>query len=237
MCKYIKYIGIIICLFSQTTAYATGIAIDKIYLPYVEPLEREIEYRALRFEGGDPKNDNIQKHKLAYGQALSEKWFGEVYIMGSNPNDGDFDIDGYELEAKWQATEQGEYAFDVGFLFELEREEHDDVWELAGALLLTKELGKFVSTANIFLIIEDSKTFGRESESAANLQVRYRLSPSFEPAIEIYRAEDTFGIGPVIMGTERISIGQKIHWELGVIAGVLHDMPDTTIKGLIEYEF
>jgi len=221
----------------QMQSHASGIAIDKVYLPYVEPLEHELEYRVMRYKDNDSPLDNVQKHKLAYGQALSERWFGEVYIVGSNPDNGDFDTDSYEVEIKWQATEQGEFQFDVGFLFEFEREQEDDARELSAAMLLTTDIGRVTASSNIFLIVEDGKELGRETEMAANFQFLYRLSPHFEPAIEIYLAQDTFGIGPMIMGTERLATGKKLHWEFGIIAGLLDDMPDTTIKGLLEYEF
>ncbi len=245
-------------------AAASAIFIDKIYNPYVNALEHELEYRAVTYRDNHNKLDNGQQHKLAYGQSISDRWFAEIYITGSNSSQGslsrnsygidDNDLEtendilkgdgydsvsaeGYELEFKWQATEQGEYAFDTGFLFEFEREQEAEIWEAATALLLSKELGKITFTTNIFLIYENGKYTPTEFENAANFQFIYRLSPVFEPAIEIYRAQNTFGIGPVLMGTARLSAGKKLHWELGVIAGIIDETPDASIKGLLEFEF
>lgn len=237
MHKHLRNILLVATALWQISAQASGVAIDKIYTPYVDMLEHELEYRLIRYEGNDTTLDDTHIHKLGYGHALSEHWFGEVYLLGSNPGNGDFQSEGYEVEARWQVTEQGEYAFDTGFLFEFERETRQDAWELSAALLLTREFGRLVTSTNIYLILEDDKATGRESESAVNFQFLYRLSPHFEPALEIYRAQDTFGIGPMLTGTERLGIGKKLHWEIGVIAGLQDDMPDTILKGLLEFEF
>lgn len=266
MKKNLFKIFIFLAGISHLPANASTVFIDKIYTPYVNPLEKDVEYRVVAFQDKSNKLDNGQQHKLSYGQAISERWFGEIYVTGSNsskgslsinsyddPNGDSFDDDtnaatggndldslsaeGYELEFKWQATEQGEFAFDAGFLFEFEREQQAEIWEAATALLLSKEFGRVTFTTNIFLIYENGKYTPTEFESAANFQFIYRLSPTFEPAIEIYRAQNTLGIGPMMMGTARLQAGKKLHWEFGVIAGMIEDTPDASIKGLVEFEF
>lgn len=229
--------AVLLATMLHTPAFASGVAIDKIYQPYVESLEHELEYRVVRFENDDHPLDNVQLHKLGYGQALAEHWAGEIYIIGSNPNDAGFDIEGYEAEARWQVTEQGEYAVDTGLLFELERETGAGIWEASAALLLTKEISRWLLTTNLYLIHERGDNISTETEMAANFQFLYRLNAHLEPALEIYRAQDTFGIGPLLTGTERLGIGKKLHWEFGVIGGFTDDTPDITIKGLLEYEF
>ena len=224
-------------LLLSTQALASGVAIDKIYTPYVDAMEYELEYRALTYQDDNHALDDRQIHKLGFGHSLTDRWAAEVYVLGTNPDNGDFRTSGFELEARWQATEQGEYAVDTGFLFELEHENNNDAWELSTALLLTHEFGRLVASSNIYLIFERNDKIGSEAEMAGNFQLLYRFNEHFEPAIELYRAQDTFGIGPVLTGTERLGIRKKLHWEFGIIAGLVNATPNATIKGLLEYEF
>lgn len=120
----IKYLRnfIALCLLCSpvlpSAVHADGLAIDKVYHPYVQPLEKELEFRWLNY---DVQNSNSnQIYRLGYGQSFSQYWFFEAYIIvGRKTND--FQADAYELEAKVQLTEQGEYASDWGALFELEK--------------------------------------------------------------------------------------------------------------------
>jgi hypothetical protein len=69
------------------------------------------------------------------------------------------------------------------------------------------------------------------------MQLRYRYARVFEPAVELYLAQDNFGIGPMMMGEQKFGIRKKLHWELGVIAGISDETPDATLKALAEFEF
>src|SRR6056297_1412947 len=102
-------LALVCSLLTPLTIQADGLAIDKVYHPYVQPLERELEFRWLDY---DVENSNSnQIYRLGYGQSFSQYWFFEAYIIGGRKAN-DFQADAYELEAKVQLTEQGEYASD-----------------------------------------------------------------------------------------------------------------------------
>lgn len=206
---------------------ADGLAIDKVYHPYVQALERELEWRMISADGE-------QKHRLGLGKSLSDRLFVEGYLIVSN---NESTIDAYELEAKWQLTEQGEYAVDWGAIVELEKDRYDNNWELATGLLMEKEWGTWTGSANLWAIYEWGDTIKAELESALALQARYRYSRYFEPAIEFYSGQNTRGIGPVIMGDVKFSAGKKLHWEVGSILGLDSSTPDNTWRFLTEFEF
>jgi hypothetical protein len=94
-------------------------SVNKVYTPYVQQLENEIEFQLVIQEDSEEKFDDIQHHKIAYVQALNDKWFLEGILLGVNDSDHGFNIDGYEIELKRQLTEQGEYGNDWGLLFEI----------------------------------------------------------------------------------------------------------------------
>jgi hypothetical protein len=227
-------LGIVCGLLSPLNAQADGLAIDKVYHPYVQPLERELEFRWLNYDAESSNSNQI--YRLGYGQSFSQYWFFEAYIIGGRKAN-DFQADAYELEAKVQLTEQGEYASDWGALFELEKETDQDIWEAKATLLIESQWNKTVLATNLGLSLESGSDIQSELETSLAMQLRYRYARVFEPAVELYLAQDTFGIGPMVMGEQKFGIRKKLHWELGVIAGISDETPDATLKALAEFEF
>ena len=225
--KQLNAIFILVALGVTSAVNADGLAIDKVYHPYVQALEREIEWRMISADGE-------QKHRLGLGKSVSDRLFIEGYLILSNNEDS---IDAYEAEAKWQLTEQGEYAVDWGVILELEKDRYDNNWELATGLLMEKEWGTWTGSANLWAIYEWGDTIKSELESALALQARYRYSRYFEPALEFYSGQNTRGLGPVVMGDIRFGAGKKLHWEVGSIVGLDSATPNNTWRFLTEFEF
>jgi hypothetical protein len=222
-----------------TSSFADGIVIDKIYHPYVQPLEQEFEWRLVAQDQQDGLADDIQFHRLAYGRSINDRWFAEVYLLAAKNADQSLTIEAYEIETKWQLTEQGEFWADWGLVFELEKEAHEDSWELATGLISEKEWGRWSGTANLFVGKEWGSDINNEWESKLNLQLRYRYSRGLEPALEFYSGEDTKGVGPTLLGQIAFGKGsvRRLKWELGVIIGIDGKSPDHTLRTLLELEF
>jgi hypothetical protein len=218
-------------------AQADGSSIDKVYDPYVQLLEKEFEYRALYEQDSDEAVDGRIRHRLGYGQALSEQFFAEVYLTGVDEPDASFELESYEIELKWQLTEQGEFENDWGLLFELEKEKNDDIWEASTKLIALHEWSKWIATGNLSLIYEWGESFDNEWETAFAGQLRYRNNARFEPAIEFYQSQDSQGIGPVMTGLWRFGGGTKLNWNFGAILGTNNDTADVNWKLNLEYEF
>lgn len=216
---------------------ADGIVIDKVYHPYVQPLEQELEWRMIYQDEQPSAEDNLWVYQLAYGRSLNDRWFVEAYLVGEKSDEESFGIEAYELEAKWQLTEQGEFWADFGLLFELEKEANEDVWEFGTALLLEKEWGKWSAAANFWVLNEWGSDINDELETSLNLQARYRYSQAFEPAIEFYSGQDARGLGPAFMGQVKMGNRQRLRWEAGVIFGLDSTSPNRTLRFLLEFEF
>ena len=215
---------------SPTIVQADGVAIDKIYHPYVQPHEREIEWRMIDYDG-------IQKHRVGLKKSFVGNFYIEGYFIGKDTEEDSLSLTAHEVELLWQLTEQGEYSADWGVLFELEKEQHENNWEFSTGAIVEKEWGRWTGTANLYAIYEWGDTIKNELESALALQARYRYSRLFEPALEFYGGEDTRGLGPVIMGDIRVGPGKKIHWETGAIIGLDSKIPDKTWRFVAEFEF
>jgi hypothetical protein len=222
----------------STSVQGDGTAIDKVYHPYVEPLEWELEWRMIHEDKHPVTGESRrQLHRLGFGRAVSEFVFVEFYLIGEQSSDTEFTLEAYEFEVLWQGSEQGEYFVDYGLLFELEKEHDEDVWEYSTALLLEKEFGRYSATANLGLVYEWGDDIDNEFETMLALQTRYRYSPRFEPALEFYMGQDTLGLGPAFLGAERLGIMKALRWQLGIVFGLDNDTPDYTLRGVLEYEF
>ena len=211
--------------------------VDKVYHPYVQPLETEIELRTVYQNDGDPLEDGVARHRLSVGRAISDRVFVEGYLIGKKTLQDDFRLDAYELETKIQLTEQGEFWADWGLLIEFERERSESISELGAALLIEKELGTWVATLNLGTEYEYGSDIKNEFDFEAAAQLRYRLSERLEPAIEWYEDEFTSALGPVLQGLERFGVNRKAHWELGVLFPLNNTTPDTTYRFSLEFEF
>ena len=224
-------------LLCAPAVYADGVVIDKVYHPYVDALENEIEYRSVFLDGGADYSSIDQKHQLSFGRSLGESFFGEVYLVGARTPTKGFDLEAWELEFKWQLTEQGEYSADWGLMFEYEEELDVDINEFTVGLLAEKELGRWSATANLYLIQEWGNAIQDEFETAVALQARYRYSRVFEPAIELYAGQNTIGLGPAFVGNMSLGVRKSLNWEAGLIFGLDDTTPDSTFRVLLEYEF
>lgn len=229
--------GSMILLAHPQHAHADGSVIDKIYHPYVQPMERELELRATLEEGGHARLPDRQTWRLGYGQALNDNWLGELYLIGEQDGLHSFRLSEYEVEALWQLTEQGQYAADWGLLFEFATMDSADRNELATTLLAETQWQRWTGTANLSLAYEYGSDIANELDSELALQARYRLSKSLEPAVEFYGGEGVLALGPILMGDLRLGAGRQLHWEGGLLVGLKDATPDRSYRLLLEYEF
>lgn len=216
---------------------ADGIVIDKIYHPYVQPLEQELEIRILQQDNQSDMADNTRLYRLAYGRSISDRLFIEAYLVGQGSSNESLDLQSIEMEMKWQLTEQGEYWADWGVLVELSKDTGDNIYEASIGLIAEKEFGQWSATTNFIIEREWGRDIDDELESTFSLQTRYRYSQSIEPGIEFYTGQGSIGIGPVLMGQSKLAGPKKLKWEAGVIFGLDQESPNTSIRLLLEYEF
>lgn len=216
---------------------AGGVVIDKIYSPYVQPMEQELEWRG-SFQDQQPNvADHLQVQRFAYGRSLTDRWFTELYLLGEGSDDQSFELAAYELEAKWQLTEQGEFWADWGLLFELEKQDNRDAWDFSAGVLAEKEWGKWSGVANLRVKQEWGSATTGDLTARVGLQARYRYSRAFEPAIEFYGGKDTLALGPAFMGQLRLGKGYQVRWEAGAIFGLDSKSPNRTFRFDLEFEF
>jgi len=231
-----KYLFILLTLLTLD-AVASGTSIGKIENPYVQQLERELEYELVSYDDADRQFAKQHRHKLAYGQSISDRLFLEAGISALDVAGQNLEISSYEIEAKYQISEQGEFNNDWGVLFEIEREESINVWEFATTLIVLREWKRWVGTANLTLAYETGRSIDDEIETELAMQLRYRRNAFFEPGIEFYKSESTNSAGPSISGRLRLGGGKKLFWSAATLFTFDSSKQDNTLRFSIEYEF
>lgn len=215
---------------------AGGSSIGKIENPYVQQLEHELEYEGLFLDTPSTQTTR-QLHRFEYGQALSDKWLVEFGITAEQQRGSDLEIESFELEAKYQITEQGEFNNDWSLLVELEKENGENAFGLGATLIVLHEWQNWIGTANLGLEYEFGNDKANEVEASFSGQFKYRYKPSLEPALEVFAGEDGVSLGASLLGQIRLKNAKKYYWEAGITAGLSDDQPDFGVRVNIEYEF
>lgn len=207
-------------------------ATNGVYHPYVNQGERELEY------GISLRGMSRSFQRVSIGYAWTDRLATELYLLSESPSHGGSRARAFEFEARWQLTEQGEYAADWGLIFEAASNYDGQQHEVAAGILMEKELGhRWVATANALLEFEFGEDLANEFETAFRGQLRYLRSPAFEPAFEIYLDDLDYAAGPAAMGAIRLAPGRQLRWELGYLFGINAATPDTSLRAAIEFEF
>ena len=224
-------------LLIPSRSFGDGVSIDKVYDPYVQVLERELELRTLVQSSTGTREQGRQRYKLGYGQALSDVFFVELYtttvdLAGESPEQ-----EAVALELKWQLTEQGQYQNDWGFLFELEREHGENIWEARHSLLLQHDWRRWSGLINASFIYEWGSGVDNEVETALAARMKYRQGPSLEPAVELYWSQGTRALGPALLGSLRLGGRKKLLWSAALLAGMNDTTADINANFSLEFEF
>lgn len=212
--------------------------VDKIYGSTVEQGEFEVEMRGIHVVDDD-FIEGASASLIGVGYGVNAKWFVEGYAEVEDLPGEDPEIEAYELENRFQLTEQGQYFADFGLLVEVEKVRELDIIELKGGPLIQKDFGNWTGKANLLVERQfgDDKTED-EWEFIGRAQLKYRLSSAFEPGIEYHTDENTNAVGLVGMGAiGQGAAGTKVKWLLGAYAGLDDDTPDTQVRWELEFEF
>ncbi|WP_288989056.1 hypothetical protein [uncultured Pseudoalteromonas sp.] len=222
------------CLLIPKLTYADGIVVDKVYHPYVLPFERELEWRLVSHQ---TDSGNILAQRVGLGGAINDTMALEGYLVGERDDNGDFGLQAYELELRWQLIEQGRLWADWGALFEFEKQHDADAYEATTGFVIEKEFGRASLTMNAFLVYEWGQDIQNEWESEFRAQYRYRYLSAFQPAVEVYLGEDFVGIGPGFIGLHRFDGQKQLKWEAGFITEISKSEKNHSFRMALEFEF
>jgi hypothetical protein len=226
---------------------------DYVYTPTVEEGERELDFKF----GSAHADGREDAASLGLGWGAQSWWFTELYLKwGRDPGTGGR-IEAYEWENRFQLTETGQYAVDVGLVTELEiPRDGDDPREWKVGLLLQRETGKWQFNGNLLL----EREFGgvrapgeaRPTELGYQWQVKYRATPVLELGLQGLGDvgpwndwepgdEQPHSVGPAFFGKVPLGSGTGRHAKLAyngaVLFGLTDGAPDHTLRLQVELEF
>lgn len=161
-------------------------AVDKIYAPYVEAGEWEMEYFGHRSVDRDGSKNNAQVHEFSLEHGVNDWWQTEFYaILQKEPGDN-VDFDAVEWENIFEFTRPGEYWVDTGASLAYEwTPDGDQADALEARLLFAKNIGMTTNIFNISLEKEVGGGTQDDLEAALLWSSRYNYSPYFQPGFEI----------------------------------------------------
>ncbi len=230
-----------------------ALAFPKVYSPIIQKGEIEIEAEGLYTFDERQDKGGAQSQKYAVGYGVTDRWATEVYgEWENNPKEGkSLEFRNVELENRVQLFEQGQYWLDAGLYFSYEfASENKDPDKIEAKILLEKQLGNFVHTANLILerevggeTPEGKEKTKHEWAGGVAWSSRYRWRQYFEPGVEIhYDAkelneshsfnEQELQVGPVLYG----KIG-PIKYDVGYLFGISEAAPDGQLKWIVEFEW
>lgn len=239
---------LILCLGVLYIGNAAAGPADYVYTPTVEQGEKEVDFKF----GTDKEQDGTRKTvtSLGFGYGATEYWFTELYLKREREGSEGLTIG--EWENKFQLTETGKYAVDVGLITEIEipLSNGKEPWEFKIGPLFQTEFGKLQLNGNVLF----ERKFGGDddehhiTEMGYQWQAKYRWKQAVEFGLqgmgevgEWNHWENTDGqnhrMGPAVFG--KLDLGQKqaIKYNAAVLFGISDAAPDHTFRMQAEYEF
>jgi hypothetical protein len=214
---------------------------DYIYTPVVEFGEREID---LKYGSSAlPNAQHKQAIGIGFGMGVTEHWFTEVAYKDKR-NGGNTDQQ-LEWENKFQLTEAGEYAVDVGMMTEIEvLLTSGRPWTIKVGGLFQIDIRRVQLNGN--LILKQDKS----SDVLLNyqLQAKYRLQSTFEFGVQGFgsmgkwndlsqQSKQAHFLGPAVFGKLNLGNRRAIKYNAAWLLGTSSSAPDDTLRVQVEYEF
>ena len=228
---------------------APGKAGTKVYSPIVHEGEFAIEARgdAAVDRGDATKETQTQVYEAEYG--VTDRW--QTAIFGELSKDADTSLryNGTAWENIFQLFEQGDAWVDSGVYLEYKVANQKDAADtVEGKLLLEKQLGRTINTANLIFEKGVGSHADEGTEFGYALRTKYRWRPYLEPRrmrarrrtnmrdVKPFR-DQSHRLGPVILGIVPVAPSIGFYYELGWLFGLTRGSLDHSVKWLGEFEF
>lgn len=236
------------CLSLAPLASALAGPADYVIPAIVEEGEKEIDLKAGTRELRDGSRES--QYSVGLGWGVTSRWFTELYGIWHKEPGERHGFDAVEWENRFQLTETGKYPVDVSFLFEIERpKDRSEGYEYRWGPLLQADLTPRVQ-GNLNILVEKHirADEGEKAELGYQWQLKYRWRPEFEFGVQGFgdvgpwdhwepTSEQPHVAGPAIFGRLKAGPTQVIKYNAGLLAGMTHGAPRTTLRLQAEYEF
>ena len=195
------------------------------------------------------KNEPTQQAaSLGVGYGATEWWFTEFYVKGEREGARSL-FDAIEWENKFQLTETGKYAIDVGFIaeFELPHDRTEGNEFVFGPLFQT-EFDRVQVNFNPLLTNITRAVEGNCTYLGYQWQARLRRQQTLEFGVQGFgdmgrwnhlapTSEQSHRAGPALFGNYPLGGAQAIVWNAALLFGLTSGSPDCNFRLQAEYEF
>lgn len=235
-------------IFANMALPRSASAGETVYSPIVHGGEIEFETKGKYEIDDDPATDGALKEIYEVGYAFTDRWKSAIFLEFEKAPGEDLKQEAVAWENIFQLTEQGEYPVDVGLYLEYEASTQSGGRDkIEAKLLLEKEVGDFVHTANIIF----EKKMSGESKNDIELEYawrsKFRYRKELEFGVEAFggfgeiddfalRSEQKHYLGPVLSGKIAVKPKWYFKYEAGYLFGISDAASDGKIKWLIEIE-
>ena len=201
----------------------------------------------------DGSKDGEQKQKRGFGVGFTDWLFLELEATYVREPGQNLDLNGYELGSRIELTETKAFnevpnLVDVGLLLGISVPDNGvDPYEIESGLLLYKRAGPWRMTGNLLLEKEFGNSNSGDVEMGYAGQVRYRLTPSIQPGVELFGRLGVLGdfsvskeqqkVGPGVFGFIEVVEGISLKYELSWLFGYTNPTPRHSLKWLLEFEY
>jgi hypothetical protein len=236
---------VIAATLSLQAAFATADPASKVHLLDVVQGELEFELHGGYQWWHHTEDDRERQFVGEIGYGATPWWKTELGAGTTRVPGQSYRLDEIEWENTFLLTEPGRYWLDLGLFAELAYDYPVRRNAIALGPMFQKEIDAFQGNLNLLF----ERELGARAEPGTAIkyewQVKWRGNPRFEPGLQGFgtlgRTND-FGhqtqgnIGPAFFGQIPTGLRSKLKYDAGVLFGLNHNTPDTTIRFQIEYE-
>lgn len=220
---------------------------EYVRTPIVSDGEREIDFKTGVQRNRDGRSEAA--HALGLGLTPLAGWFSEVYVKYARPAGESQGFDAWEWENRFQLTETGRHAVDLGLLLEVERpKDRAEGYEITWGPMLQKEWGRVQGNMNLFWHKHVRAAEPSGTRLLYQAQLKYRQAEALEWGVQAMGSLGTWDaigdlgqqegkLGPALFGKIRAGTHEAIRWNAAWLAGTTHASPSSTLRLQVEYEF
>ncbi len=195
--------------------------------------------------GEDFRRHGLYRQSIEYNYGLTDKIDAAAYLDLAWPNADEPQYAGNRFRLRGSLFEKGRYPLDVGWYFEVEVPQKDPArLELEFRPIVSRDVGPFTIDVNPSFELPTVTSERRTFEFNYGARVLYRLSRSFQPAVEFFgdigtvrdvdpAKDQEHYVSPMAYG--RLAPGVYVGG--GLMFGLTRASDPVIMRFAIEYEF
>lgn len=220
---------------------------DYVLSPVVVEGERAIEARAGMARGRDGRS--FWSASAALEAGLTPWWASEVYAVWHREPGERSGFDAWEWENRFQLTETGAQAFELGAVLEIERpQDRAEGYELRYGPLMQTEWGAVQANLNLLWTHHVRAEVAGPAELGYQWQLRWRSDPALDVGLQAFgevgpwrhwapQQAQSHRLGPALFGKFRPGVGPSLRWNAALLFGTGGAAPRATLRTQAEIEF